>query len=571
MAHRIFGGPYYPTSRFLFLYRTMGKKCRGMRANWTQDMMQEALHLLRQGKSQRYVENRCGIPRRTLRNHMKTGDVGRKLGANATLNTKQEGDLVKKIIRFSEIGFPLTPKALRRSVYKYAEHEGIQHRFNTTKETAGRDWYKAFMKRHPCLSQRKAQAMNPARAAKLNPYIVDDYFVKLGNILEKYDLKHQPSKIYNMDEKGCRLTLHHQQTVIAQKGNKRVHLVAPEHAENCTIVACANALGNSVPPMILFKGQRLKPTFADGLPPGSKVVMSPKGSMTTNLFIDWLNHFSKFIQPPVLLIFDGAASHLDLTIVEAADQLGIHLLCLPSNTTHELQPLDKSVFRSFEHFWDEQLLQYWDKYPDRKMNKERFSEVFTPVWGKCMTISNITHGFRATGIYPFDKSVIPEHAYAPSFPTRKEEEDDAEDVVPLATLKRRLKKQVTPEKENSFSKILVTPDMKPPERKNVRKKALNYKAQEVTKDIFCSRPKEKPTPDCSVSKGSKKPTGEPQPSCSYSAAPSSSKESWFCVICDEDRIADMRQCKGCQSWMHEECLGLSKDDLEDVTCLNCSD
>ncbi|KAI4464013.1 hypothetical protein MML48_4g00010929 [Holotrichia oblita] len=262
-------------------HRTMTKKCRGMWANWTQDMMEEALTLLRRGKSQRYVENKCGIPRRTFRNHMKTGDVQRKLG--------------------------------------------------------------------------KKPILNPARAAKLNSYIVRDYFQKLNSILEKYSLKHHPSKIYNMDEKGCRLTLHHQQTVIAKKGNKRVHLVAPEHAENCTIVACANALGNSIPPMILFKGQRLKPTFGNGLPPGSRVAMSPKGSMTTSLFIEWLSHFSSFIQPPVLLIFDGAASHLDLIIVDTAERLGIHLLCLPSNTAHALQPLDKSFFRAFEHHWDEEI------------------------------------------------------------------------------------------------------------------------------------------------------------------------------------------------------------------------
>lgn len=72
----------------------MGKKCRGIRANWTQDMMEEALALLRRGKSQRYVENRCGIPRRTLRNHMKTGTVHRKLGRKPTMTKKQEDDLV---------------------------------------------------------------------------------------------------------------------------------------------------------------------------------------------------------------------------------------------------------------------------------------------------------------------------------------------------------------------------------------------------------------------------------------------------------------------------------------------
>lgn len=40
------------------------------------------------------------------------------------------------------------------------------------------------------------------------------------------------------------LTLYHQQTVVAQKGTKRVHLVTLEPAEN---VACENTGGNIIP------------------------------------------------------------------------------------------------------------------------------------------------------------------------------------------------------------------------------------------------------------------------------------------------------------------------------------
>ena len=68
--------------------------------------------------------------------------------------------------------------------------------------------------------------MNPARAQKLNPVIVNDYFSKLESVLAKLDLKSCPQNIFNMDEKGVRLTLHHQQTVLAKKGAKRVHLIS---------------------------------------------------------------------------------------------------------------------------------------------------------------------------------------------------------------------------------------------------------------------------------------------------------------------------------------------------------
>ncbi|XP_063384867.1 uncharacterized protein LOC134670975 [Cydia fagiglandana] len=107
---------------------------------------------------------------------------------------------------------------------------------------AGKDWYKAFMKRHPEISKRKAQFMNPARAQKLNKFIVDDHFERINEIYNQLDLKDHPERIYNMDEKGCRLTIHHQQAVLAKKGAKRVHLVSSEHAESVTIAGCVNAL-----------------------------------------------------------------------------------------------------------------------------------------------------------------------------------------------------------------------------------------------------------------------------------------------------------------------------------------
>jgi len=66
--------------------------------------------------------------------------------------------------------------------------------------------------------------------------------------------------------------------------------------------------------MILFKGVRLKPSFCDNLPNGCKVSGSTKGSMTTKKLRLGLVHFLKYKpKGKVLLILDGAKSHLDVT------------------------------------------------------------------------------------------------------------------------------------------------------------------------------------------------------------------------------------------------------------------
>lgn len=87
-----------------------------------------------------------------------------------------------------------------------------------------------------------------------------------------------------MDEKGCRLTIRHQQDILAEKGVKRVHIIANEHAEKVTIVECVNAIGQAVPPMIIYKCKNKKATYEDNLLPGSIVTMSKKGSMTVKVF-----------------------------------------------------------------------------------------------------------------------------------------------------------------------------------------------------------------------------------------------------------------------------------------------
>lgn len=209
--------------------------------------------------------------------------------------------------------------------------------------------------------------------------------------------------------------------------------------------------------MIIFKGKRLKPEFTDKLPPGSIVRMSPKGFMTKELFVDFIKHLGNF-KPSgkVLLVFDGAACYLDLAILNASEENEIVLYCLLSNTTHELQALDKSLYRSFEHHWDVEFHHYQAEHPDRKINKTSFKMILTQVWSKCMTHSNIVKGFRAVGFYPFNPNVIPETAFALSVITARdqmvnnkdnqnslnnnenEQNWDSDDELPLTQLKLKL-------------------------------------------------------------------------------------------------------------------------------------
>ncbi|XP_049881771.1 uncharacterized protein LOC126377842 [Pectinophora gossypiella] len=395
------------------------RKKRG--STWDEDSLRRAMEAVQNNElNTNAAALKFNIPRRTLRNHLLSGNRTKIIGKTTILTKQLEEDLSQRIIRFAKLGLPLTPKFIRKQAFLFCERFKIKHSFNMSTRMAGRKWLKMFLSRNPSISKRKPQLMNPARAQKMNKPIVKHHFEEVKKLYEELDIIAHPERLYNMDEKGCRITVHKQNVVLAEKGNKRVHLVAPEHAENVTIAMCVNAVGIAIPPMIIFKGIRYRSELASNLPPGTKVSMAPKGSMTSSLFVEFIQHLAQHKVPGnCLLIFDGAKCHLSYEALEEADKHNIVLYCLPSNTTHELQPLDKSVNRSFEHHWDEEVLNYLCNSQERTLNKASFSKIFSRTWPKCMTQSNIANGFKATGLYPLDPDVIPEDAYAPSIVTER--------------------------------------------------------------------------------------------------------------------------------------------------------
>jgi len=142
----------------------------------------------------------------------------------------------------------------------------------------------------------------------------------------------------------------------------------------------------------------------------------------TEAFVNWLTHFSHYnVAGSCLLVFDGVISHLDHGIVEAADRHDITLLCLPSQTTHELQPMDKSVFGPLQHYWDKQVRLLYSHSKDHTPTKQRFDNIFTEAWDKAAKPANIKAGFHATGIYPFNPSIIPDEDFGPSLVTQNED------------------------------------------------------------------------------------------------------------------------------------------------------
>ena len=70
-----------------------------------------------------------------------------------------------------------------------------------------------------------------------------------------------------------------------------------------TVVACGNAAGAAIPPMIIYEGKICKPECADNLPPDTLVQMSEKGSMITEYLLNGLTIFQSSRQLEQLYLY----------------------------------------------------------------------------------------------------------------------------------------------------------------------------------------------------------------------------------------------------------------------------
>lgn len=62
-----------------------------------------------------------------------------------------------------------------------------------------------------------------------------------------------------------------------------------EKGETVTAIVCCNAEGHFLPPVCMLKGVNNKPEWEEGMPPGSKIIMSRKSAyVNTDIFTERL-------------------------------------------------------------------------------------------------------------------------------------------------------------------------------------------------------------------------------------------------------------------------------------------
>ena len=185
---------------------------------WSDESMLGAIRAVREGE---FGVNRAaleyGVPRTTLKDRL-SGRVthGSQSGAKPYLSREEEKELFDFLITCSNLGYGKTRKEVMLLVEGIMKKKG-----RSLDKPISNGWWLRFLEWWPKLSLRKGDSFSVARDKMTSPEVFDGYFKLLKETLEKNDLMHKPSQIYNCDESGMPLE-HKLPRTVSPKGVKKV-------------------------------------------------------------------------------------------------------------------------------------------------------------------------------------------------------------------------------------------------------------------------------------------------------------------------------------------------------------
>ncbi|XP_046550978.1 MFS-type transporter clz9-like isoform X1 [Haliotis rubra] len=316
-----------------------------------------------------------GIPESTLRgrlNNPKGLDV--KVGAPPIFSPTQEGELASYCIKMANIGYGFS----RWQVIDLAVNMNkiLQRDFNPTKH-----WFYGFLSRYPEITVVNAKKRDDA----VTEETLRLYFSELTKLLAKYDLVDKPAHIWHVDESGISLD-HNPPEVVARKGTMP-HMVTAGHSPTTTVIAAVSAVGDTIPPYMIYKGKRLSKQLTTGGLKGTEYRTSPSGWSNSILFLDFFkNHFLHHATRPCILLYDGHSTHVTADIIQTAKEENVHLFVLPPHTSH---CLDVSVFGPFKKSLSTEFHKFYHEHPNSTITREQLPQLVGQAYVSALTVQNV--------------------------------------------------------------------------------------------------------------------------------------------------------------------------------------
>ena len=361
-----------------------------------------------QSMSLRQAANAYSIPKSTLSNKVlgKTS-IECKSGPATVLSKAEENQLADWLVNMAKMGFGRTKNELLDTVKRIIEKDGRPNPF--TNNRPGKDWYYAFLKRHPELSSRAPQQLAKERAV-IMPKKVEQWFRDFSDFMaeenEDQSVWKDPTRWFNADESGFPLCPKSWK-VLAPKGLPNIYNFTSSDKTQVTVLACMNAAGLYLRPYVIFPGQRFTYNPLQGFPEAI-LGHSASGWMESELFLTWLKDvFSPAldengIKRPVVLFVDGHSTHATLEASKFCRENNIILYCLLEHASHLMQPCDLKLFSALKESWKQSVRDFQIANVGEFVTKAKFAGVFKSAWVRTCSLEIAIKGFRDSGLYPLD-------------------------------------------------------------------------------------------------------------------------------------------------------------------------
>lgn len=185
-----------------------------------------------------------------------------------------------------------------------------------------------------------------------------------------------------------------------------------------TVLVTVCADGTSIPSGVILKAKHrnLRDNWVDDISPQEEqnfVASSPSGWTNNELGLSWLRDvFDRSTKAKAgdnyrLLILDGHGSHITRAFIDYCNDNRILLAVFPPHSTHTLQPLDVVLFKPLSTAYSSQLSKQqqhsWGQFPVKKAD---FFSLYKAAYISSFTEKNIRKSFKATGIWPMDRSQV---------------------------------------------------------------------------------------------------------------------------------------------------------------------
>ena len=231
------------------------------------------------------------------------------------------------------------------------------------------------------------------------------YFQNLSETLQGIPERN----IFNYDETNVTDDPSRKKCVV-RRGLARIEQKAEHSKQSISIMFSGNAVGEYLPPMVVYKAKNVYEGWMIGGPKGTIYDSTPSGWFDMKTFEKWF--FEIFLKStnklggPKVIIGDNLGCHFSVKVIETCLQKDIRFITLVPNTTHLCQPLDLAVFRPLKTVW-RKLLNDWRK--ETRLTGTIPKEVIPKLLNRAfvqLKTENLVAGFRGCGIVPVNKEEV---------------------------------------------------------------------------------------------------------------------------------------------------------------------